>query len=704
MSGKKRIPPDKFALLRQRARAWTEQQEEGTPETLANVEDRRLVQELHTYQIELELQNDDLRHAQTELEQSRRRYNDLYDFAPVGYLTVSEKGLINEANLTAADMLGVARGQLLKQPLSTFICHDDQDLYYHHRQKLLATGEMRPYELRMQKKDGPVFPVLMKSTINPEMDGKAGQYRVAILDISDRKELEVKLLKSKQEWEKTFDAIEDIITIQDKDRRIVRANKAAHDNFQVAPGGLNGRYCYEVLWGVEQPCQNCPFRLETLKEGKISSVDITQQHLGKIFNVTSAPIMDQNGEPAFIVHIVKDITAEKQIEEELFQIRKMKAVGTLAGGIAHHFNNILAIILGYADLIKSEIPASNPAQMKIDHIIKAGTRATELVSQILSYSRQGEEVEQAFQPAAIIKEALNFIRGTLPATIDIQAEIDPDCGGIRVNPNNFHQLIVDLCTNAFHAMGEGKGVLTVKLSRLELTAKDLIREKGISAGPFVMLQVGDTGHGMDQATAARIFEPYFTTKDVGKGTGMGLSLVHGIAKGCGGFIQVESEPGQGSVFRLYFPVVKEPALEVVAEEAEKQAPSPKGNERVLLVDDDESVASLFKDCLETLGYQVTANCSSEKTLEVFHASPTSFDLMVTDQTMPGLSGVELAEKILEIRPDLPIILCTGHSAFISEKKAKDIGIKKYLMKPVSMNDFAITVREVLDKSKASTKN
>lgn len=288
------------------------------------------------------------------------------------------------------------------------------------------------------------------------------------------------------------------------------------------------------------------------------------------------------------------------------------------------------------------------------------------------------------------------MRASMPATIEIQEEIDPLCGSILANPTNVHQVLVNLCTNAFHVMEDEKGILTVKLSRVELKETDVINKAGFSEGQFVDLMVGNTGYGMDEETVARIFEPYFTTKKVGKGSGMGLALVHGIVKGCRGFIKVYSEPGKGTKFHVYFPAKEEKAVEV---EEEKQAPLPKGNERILAVDDEESIVGMYQTTLERLGYKVTANCSSEKALEVFRFSPDSFDLIITDQTMPHITGSELAKKILQIRPNIPIILFTGYSSIISKEKAKEIGIERFVMKPVSIRDLAITVREVCDKSK-----
>jgi len=417
------------------------------------------------------------------------------------------------------------------------------------------------------------------------------------------------------------------------------------------------------------------------------------------------PLRDDSGNVCGLCGISTDISDRKRAEEkqkslqwQLAQAHKMEAIGTLAGGIAHDFNNILASVLGYSELALEEIREGSRAREYLDQIFKAGNRARELVQQILTFSRKRSEVQQFnLQPATIIKEALKLMRATLPTTIEMEEEIHSDCGSILANPTNIHQILVNLCTNALHAMEEEKGTLTVKLSRVMFTEDKLINGINVSAGPFLELVVKDTGYGMDKATLERIFEPYFTTKEIGKGSGMGLALVHGIVKGCGGFIKVESGLGKGTTFHVFFPATEKKVSEV-REKWGKEL--PKGNERILAIDDEEVIVDMYRETLERLGYQVTEFHNGEEALRAFRSSPASFDLVITDQTMPHLTGVDLAKKFLQIRPEIPIILCTGHSATISEEKAKEIGIERFVMKPVSRQKLAIMVREVLDRDKS----
>jgi CheY-like chemotaxis protein len=322
-----------------------------------------------------------------------------------------------------------------------------------------------------------------------------------------------------------------------------------------------------------------------------------------------------------------------------------------------------------------------------------------VVKQILTFSRKDQEARQPVRPAVVIEEALKLVRALLPTTIEINAEIAPDDETIMINPINLQQILINLSTNAMQAMEDEKGILTVGLHRVRLAAAEIEKENGAAAGDYMELTVSDTGHGMDKKALARIFEPYFTTREVGKGSGMGLAMVHGIVHGGGGFIKVASTPGQGSSFRIYFPVL---AGEVgAAEESapEEAAPIPTGHERILVVDDEESLVEMYQAILEQLGYAVTVHSSSEQALATFQAAPESFDLVITDQAMPKLSGAELAKKLLAIRPTIPILLCTGYSSIISEENAAELGIARFIAKPIGIRELAETIRETLDQGK-----
>ncbi|XOF32859.1 MAG: response regulator [Candidatus Electrothrix sp. YB6] len=398
--------------------------------------------------------------------------------------------------------------------------------------------------------------------------------------------------------------------------------------------------------------------------------------------------------------IVRDITERKKEEEEkkkleyqLRQTQRLEAVGTLAGGIAHDFNNILTPILGYAELVQQELPRGSVPRQDMQAIIDAGNRAKELVQQILSISRQGEHECQPLKIHLIVREALKLLRASLPTTIEIRQNIRATSGVVHADPTKVHQIIMNLCTNAYHAMQEKGGILGLSLTLVEVEESETdFLAMILPAGQYLRLEVSDTGHGMDKETLDRIFDPYFTTKGKGKGTGLGLAIVHGIVHSYGGHISVYSSPGEGSVFQVYLPHIQSPS----AVSAPEQESLPKGNESILLLDDEEVIVAMERKILEGLGYRVTALTSSSEAWELLCDQPDSFDLVITDMTMPGMTGIDLAERYLTLRPDACIILCTGFSRLVNGDKAKASGIRAFLMKPVSRKELAKTVRKVLD--------
>lgn len=382
-----------------------------------------------------------------------------------------------------------------------------------------------------------------------------------------------------------------------------------------------------------------------------------------------------------------------QLETQLRQAQKLEALGTLAGGIAHDFNNVLSPIFGYTEMSMDEVSENEKLHHNLQQVLSAAGRARELVKQILAFSRQSEKQKTPLQIQIILKEALKLLRASLPATIAINEQIDGRCGPVIADPTDIHRIVMNLGTNSYHAMREQGGELDVVLEEKELD-KDEIRSMSLDLPPdsYVRLSVSDTGSGMDNETLERIFDPYFTTKSAGEGTGMGLAMVHGIVKGCGGDIRVKSEPAKGSLFEIYLPRVK---TDAPSDSFDEKWPVPGGNEHVLLVEDEAQVAYMLKQMLEHLGYSVTMCTGSLEALEAFSAAPEKFDLVITDQTMPNMTGDELARELISRRSDIPVILCTGFSEKITEQEAKSNGIRAFLMKPVVKQKMAVTIREVL---------
>ena len=447
--------------------------------------------------------------------------------------------------------------------------------------------------------------------------------------------------------------------------------------------------------------------------------DLTQDAVKGDVRKVEFRILSRNGEERVIEHICRevfsrdgkslgrrvtnrDITERKQAEQErkildahLQQAQKMEAIGTLAGGIAHDFNNILGAIIGYAEMAEEDSPAGSMVKNDIEQVLKASLRAKDLVKQILAFSRHTEAERILVQPAVVIKEAIKMLRSSIPTTIDIVQDIDPESGVVLADPTQIHQILVNLCTNAFHAMEETGGTLSISLKKKFLSLDDFSSELHFHPGDFVQLSIADTGSGISPDIRERIFDPYFTTKEVGKGTGMGLAIIHGIVKSYGGFVTCDSQPGKGSVFQVNFPAI----VDAAQPEGQALDTIPCGKEHILFIDDEEILAEMGKDLLERLGYRVTVRQNSIEALAIFQREPDTFDLIITDQTMAGMTGFDLARRMLQIRPDLPVILCTGYSSQISKEKAITYGIKGFAMKPLARKDIAALIRKVLDEGR-----
>jgi signal transduction histidine kinase/ActR/RegA family two-component response regulator len=384
-------------------------------------------------------------------------------------------------------------------------------------------------------------------------------------------------------------------------------------------------------------------------------------------------------------------------ENQLQQVMKLQAIGTLAGGIAHDFNNILFPIVGYTELTMDDVPEDSQARKNLAEVLKAANRAKELIQQILTFSRQNGQERKPLKVQTLIKEALKMLRATIPSSIEIQCFVEKDCGHVKGDPTQIHQVIMNLCTNAYHALQETGGKLEVSLNEVNLSYEQSLQRVGMKAGRHLVLIVKDNGQGMPPEVLERIFEPYYTTKEQGKGTGLGLSVIHGIIKNHGGDISVHSQPGIGSTFSVYLPVIDDITVEI---EPLMTAGATNGNEHILLIDDEEQIIDIERRILENLGYEVTPKTDSEEALAEFSARPDRFDLVITDMTMPKITGDRLARRLMDINPQIPVILCTGFNEAITEEKALAMGIDKFVMKPIVKNELANAIRTVLDNPKS----
>ncbi len=418
--------------------------------------------------------------------------------------------------------------------------------------------------------------------------------------------------------------------------------------------------------------------------------------------VTTAFLRDQNKKPIGITGVTRDITERRKAEKEkkrleiqLQQSQKMEAIGTLAGGIAHDFNNILSAIMGNIEISLIGLAKENKLAIRLKRVLEACERAKDLVLQILMFSRQGEQAQRPVYMNFIVKEVLKLIRASLPATIKIQQNITDEKKIVLSDPTHIHQVVMNLCSNAADAMKESGGVLGIILDSVEMNAETAKKYHKLSPGEYIRLTVTDTGHGMVPDVMKRIFDPFYTTKEQGKGTGMGLALVHGIVSKIGGAVHVISEPEKGSSFQVFFPKARE---ELIAD-GEDEEDIPTGDENILFVDDEKNIVEMAQEMFSGMGYKVISTMRSLDALSIFKKQPDRFDLIISDQTMPDLTGINLAKAILEIRPDIPIIICTGFSDLIDPEMVKSIGIQEYVLKPYSKMNIARLIRKVLEQSR-----
>lgn len=723
--------PKNHANLRKQAEEFLNQNPEAV-QKIPPREIQNLVAELQIHQIELEMQNEELRRAQLELEAARDNYSDLYDFAPVGYFTISAKGLILEANLTGAAMLGVERSFLIGKPFSRFVSKNTQDVYYLHRNKLFETKARQTCEVKIAAQDGAQFHVQLKSHPVQEDAGDSIRIRTAVTDINTRKlaeealktahdQLEQRvrertfelaqanerlkheiaerrrseeaLRESEEKYREFFENESDAVMVFDsKSLKFEDANRAVLDLYGYTKDEFLALGVKDISVGIEKT----RVAAKAIKAKGLDSERILLRYFrkkdGTVFpGEVCAGTFTSKGRKK-IIGAVRDITVRMRLENELRQAQKMEAIGTLTGGIAHEFNNIIGIIMGNAELALAYAMEPNPVHPNLEEIRKASLRAKDVVRQLLSFSRKADVRRKQVNLIPVIKDALKFLRVTIPTSIEIRPNIQAKADTVLADPTQIHQIIINLGTNALHAMDETGGILGVGIQNVVLDKDAASIDPGLIPGNYVKVTVSDTGQGIAPGVINQIFDPYFTTKDIGKGSGMGLSVVLGIIKTHEGAICVESELGKGTVFSVYLPVVEEKAT--VASKIVAQLPT--GNESILFVDDEESIVKIGRQRLTRLGYKVVAATSPVVALELFRSKPDQFDLIITDMAMPKIAGDTLAHEMLKIRPDMPIILCTGFSEKITKKRMRSVGISAYLEKPIDEHDFAKMVRKVLD--------
>jgi PAS domain S-box-containing protein len=563
-------------------------------------------------------------------------------------------------------------------------------------EKAINTGQkQQPYLVEVRHKDGSPRLVEIDESPITGPDGKVIGITGAVRDVTEPLRAEEELRSSEEKYRQLFEMESDaLFLIRRDDGQILEVNTAASELYGFTREELltmkNTDLSAEpgkTREATMQKHDRVPVRYHKKKDGTTFPVEISASHfVWQYQNVHIAAIRD-------ISYRVETEKEKALIEEQLRHSQKMEAIGILSGGIAHDFNNMLAGILGYTEIGLLDSPESHPIRENFEGIKKTALRARDIIRQLLTFSRKTKENKISVDIGPVVKESLKLIRSSIPSSIKIKQNIQDKIDNIFTDPTQIHQVIMNLCINAADAMSKDGGLLEVYLEMVCLDEDDVKNDPDLFAGKFVKLTVKDTGTGIPNEHINKIFDPYFTTKDIYKGTGMGLSVVHGIVKSNGGCIKVQSEPGRGTVFEVFF--IATEAVE--PEHTEVITDFPQGAETILFVDDEEAIADLYAMNLKNLGYTVDADTSPINALETFKENPERFDLVITDMTMPDMNGVKFANELFEIRKDIPVILCTGYNENISEETALKLGISKYIEKPISIQELALLVRKVLEK-------
>jgi PAS domain S-box-containing protein len=616
---------------------------------------------------------------------------------------INQRGTIVYANRKCEEVMGYTRAEFLSPDFNymSLIAPESVDLVRANFQRHLSGEEIDPYEYTIiskthQKIDAIITSKLIRYGGQPALLG-------IITDITQRKQAERALQKSEEKFRLSFQNAPIGMALCNMDGSVIQVNPALYRMLGYSETELKG-LTFRDFTHPEDLEKQMPY-YEKCVRGEIDSYQLDKRYVkkdGEIIwvDLTAAITKDRAGQPLNALIMVEDITEIKMAEEnrqrlesQLRQAQKMEAIGTLAGGIAHDFNNILGAIIGYSEMAIYDTEKGSMVYHNMEQVLKAGHRAKDLVKQILAFSRKSEQDKKIILITPIIKEVLKLLRASLPTTIKIRQHIEPSLGAIFADPTQIHQVMMNLGTNSAHAMDDSGGLLDVSASNVDIDPDAAAQYAGLVPGRYIRLVVSDTGQGIDSETLERIFDPYFTTKTKDKGTGMGLAVVHGIVKGHNGGIKVNSIQGQGTTFEILFPrTISEMQFDTVEMNA-----LPTGNEQILFIDDEETLIDLGTNMLTKLGYQVIARTSSLEAIEAFKANPDKFDLVISDMTMPNMTGDMLAEEIMKVRPDIPIIICTGFSEQLAEEKLNTLGIKGLLMKPLTIRELAKTVRKALHR-------
>jgi PAS domain S-box-containing protein len=662
-------------------------------------QNRVLQRRVHARTVDLEDRLNDLHQSERALQESEAKFRELADLLPQAVFETDIEGRLTYTNQFGFQTFGYTDEdfQIGLNALDMLI-PEQRDRAGRRIRRNMAGENLPEEEYMALRKNGTTFPVIIYSNHIQRSGEKLG-LRGIIVDISERKQAEEALKENEQRFRELFNNMSSGVAIYNSPDNgesfvFTDLNESGLKNAQKTKDEVIGREVREVFPGVEVLGLFDVFK-------RVWRTRIPENYPSSMYKDDKLLLWVENyvcklpsGE---LVTIYGDTTdqkkaeeAKEQLEKQLRHAHKLESIGNLAGGIAHDFNNILSSVIGFTELALDDVEKGTNIEDSLHEVYAAGKRAKDLVQQILAFARQSDEEMKPIQVDIIVKEVLQLIRSSIPTTIEIKKNIDSD-SLIMGNQTQLHQIIMNLCTNAAHAMEDEGGTLIVSLKDSVINRK-FGKKFEFKYGDYIEISVSDTGTGIAPEILEKIFEPYFTTKGPGEGSGLGLAMVHGIVESYGGKITVDSKLSEGTTFTVYLPVTRKRKIHRLYEQAEL----PSGSERILFVDDEAPIAKMGSQTLEGLGYTVSIRTSSIEALELFRTKPNDFDLVITDMTMPNMSGDKLAVELMKIRPDIPVMLCTGFSKKISDDSIETIGIRAVAYKPIVKADLAKTVRKVLD--------
>ena len=634
---------------------------------------------------------------QKKIEERLNRFINIVGQIGEGVATADLNGTITYVNQAWGDMHGYAASTLPGKHLSIF--HSEEQNFSEViplNKKVLRRGYYRG-EVGHQRADQTLFSTHMAATLLKDDNGRVVGFIYVATDLSEQKKVEEALRENEIKFRHLFNLSPQPISLTDLNGTILDVNQKFCEKMQYARNEVVGKNTLDIGFPAKH---RQTFVDQLIENGEVSGYEITHQLKNKetIQVQLYSKLIRIKGQFTNLT-VFHDITAQRKLEAQLVQSQKLEAIGTLAGGIAHDFNNILSAILGYIELAKIYVEPATKVFSYLDEVFKAGNRAKELVRQILSISRQAEQKRKPVNINVIAREALRMLKATLPSSIEIRENLDSKAFMIEADPVQMHQVVMNLVTNAGQSMREKGGILEVSIEEANFPATVRKMDQEIKPGKYVKLTISDTGHGISPDDRKRIFDPYYTTRAQGVGTGLGLAVAQSIVKKHGGNILFSTQIGKGTEFYIFLPLLENKDIPGDMDAAENKTLLPVGKESILLVDDEDTIIETGREMLEYLGYTVDAHNKSAHALNAFKNSPEKFDLVISDMTMPEMNGDELARKMIALRPDIPIIICTGYNPRIDEKAAASIGLKAFIFKPLTFQKLATTVRRVLDDEK-----